>query len=273
LSPAAGGDLVRRLGTAVIALPLLLAALFLGPPWLAVAVIAAAVLLGMWEYIGLMNARGVAAEPVTGALVLAAVFTQVAYGWPALSVWPAAALLAVASLLWQDGDFEARVRGAAVTLLGSVYLGGLGGCMAGLMLLAPTSAGAWRLVLLMAIIMVSDSAAYFAGRAFGQRKMAPTISPGKTWEGAFAGLIGGVIGALAVRILGLHDLPPVHASVLGALVAGVGMAGDLAESLLKRWAGVKDSGSLFPGHGGMLDRLDSLLFGAPVLYYYFSLAR
>jgi phosphatidate cytidylyltransferase len=273
LSPAAGGDLVRRLGTAVIALPLLLAALFLGPPWLAVAVIAAAVLLGMWEYIGLMNARGVAAEPVTGALVLAAVFTQVAYGWPPLSVWPAAALLAAASLLWQDGDFDARLRGTGCTLLGSTYLGGLGGAMAGLALLAPAADGPWRVVLLMAIIMVSDSAAYFAGRALGQRKMAPSISPGKTWEGAIAGLMGGVIGALAVRVLGLHGLPPVDAAVLGVLVAGVGMAGDLAESLLKRWAGVKDSGGLFPGHGGMLDRLDSLLFGAPVLYYYFSLAR
>jgi phosphatidate cytidylyltransferase len=82
-----------------------------------------------------------------------------------------------------------------------------------------------------------------------------------------------VLGALAVRALGLPHLPAPHAAVLGLLVATVGTAGDLAESLLKRWAGVKDSGRLFPGHGGMLDRLDSLLFGAPVLYYYFSLAR
>jgi len=234
-------------------------------------VIAAAVLLGMWEFMGLMNARGIAAEPVTGALVLAAVFTQVAYGWPTLPVWPAAALLALASLLWQGGDFEARLSTSAATLLGSVYLGGLGGAMAGLALLAPVGDGPWRVVLLMAVIMVADSAAYFAGRAFGRRKMAPSISPAKTWEGAAAGLMGGVLGALAVRALGLHRLPALDAAVLGALVAAVGMAGDLAESLLKRWAGVKDSGTLFPGHGGMLDRLDSLLFGAPILYYYFSL--
>jgi phosphatidate cytidylyltransferase len=273
LSPGPGSDLARRLATAAVALPLLLGALFLGPPWLTVAIVAAAALLGMWEFMGLMSARGLSAEPVTGALVLAAVFTQVAYGWPALSLWPAAALLAVGSLLWQKGEFAQRVSASAGTLLGAVYLGGLGGAMAGLALLPPVSAGPWRLVLLLAIIMVADSAAYFAGRALGRNKLAPSISPAKTWEGAAAGLLGGVVGALAVRALGLRGLPVLDAAVLGVLVAAVGTAGDLAESLLKRWAGVKDSGRLFPGHGGMLDRLDSLLFGAPVLYYYFNLAR
>jgi phosphatidate cytidylyltransferase len=273
LSPVSGADLLRRVGTAVVVLPLVLAALFLGPAWLAVAVLAAAVLLGMWEFLELMAARGLAAEPVTGALVLAGVFTQVAYGWPPSTLWPAAALLAVAALLWHKGEFAGRVAAVAGTLLGAVYLGGLGGAMAGLRLLPPLGSGPWRLVLLLAIIMVADSAAYFAGSAFGRHKLAPSISPGKTWEGALAALGGGILGALAVRALGLPELPAAHAVALGALVAAVGTVGDLAESLLKRWAGVKDSGRLFPGHGGMLDRLDSLLFGAPVLYYYFSIAR
>ena len=82
-------------------------------------------------------------------------------------------------------------------------------------------------------------------------------------------MVGGVLGALAVRALGLPEIPVAHAAVLGGVVAAMGIVGDLDESLLKRWAGVKDSGTLFPGHGGMLDRLDSLLFGAAVLYYYF----
>jgi phosphatidate cytidylyltransferase len=92
-------------------------------------------------------------------------------------------------------------------------------------------------------------------------------------EGSFGGLLGGVAGALVVRAVGLHELPALHAAGLGALVAASGVAGDLFESLLKRWAGAKDSGALFPGHGGMLDRLDSLLFGAPVLYYYFRVVH
>ena len=273
MSPGPGSDLARRLATAAVAIPLLLAALFLGPPWLVVALVASAVLLGMWEYMGLMSARGLVPEPITGALALAGVFTQVAYGWPAFPLWPLAALVAVGALLWQKGDFAARVGASAGTLLGAVYLGGLGGAMAALALLPPVASGPWRVVMLLALMMVADSAAYFAGRALGRHKMAPSISPGKTWEGAAAGLLGGVVGALGVRAAGLPDLPLADTVALGALVAAVGAAGDLAESLLKRWAEVKDSGHLFPGHGGMLDRLDSLLFGAPVLYYYFSLAR
>jgi phosphatidate cytidylyltransferase len=85
--------------------------------------------------------------------------------------------------------------------------------------------------------------------------------------------VGGVLGALAVQRLALPGLPPLHAAGLGLAVSAMGTLGDLEESLLKRWAGVKDSGRFFPGHGGMLDRLDSLLFGAPVLYYYFQYLR
>jgi phosphatidate cytidylyltransferase len=153
--------------------------------------------------------------------------------------------------------------------LGAVYLGALGGTIAALITLAPPGVGPWRVVLLLTIIMVSDSFAFFVGHAWGRRRLAPTVSPGKTVEGAFGGLVGGVVGALAVRYLGLPSLPMSHAIVLGVAVAALGIVGDLDESLLKRWAGVKDSGTLFPGHGGMLDRIDSLLFGAPVLYYYF----
>jgi phosphatidate cytidylyltransferase len=128
-------------------------------------------------------------------------------------------------------------------------------------------------MLLLTTIMTGDSAALFVGTAVGRHKMAPRISPGKTWEGLAGGLAGSVAGALVVRQVALRWLPLSHAVVLALLVALAGTAGDLAESLLKRWAGVKDSGALFPGHGGMLDRLDSLLMGAPVLYYYLLYAR
>jgi phosphatidate cytidylyltransferase len=157
--------------------------------------------------------------------------------------------------------------------MAAAYLGGLGGSIAALRVLPPAELGPWRLLLLLAIVMGADTAAFFVGSAVGRHKLAPAISPGKTVEGLFGGLAGGVIGALAVRWAGLRALPLGHAVALGLGVAALGTAGDLAESLLKRWAGVKDSGRLFPGHGGMLDRLDSLLFAGPVLYYYFVLAR
>ena len=121
--------------------------------------------------------------------------------------------------------------------------------------------------------MAADTAAFFVGHAFGRHPLASRVSPGKTVEGAVGGVLGGVAGALAVRALGLPGLPFAPAAALGVGVAVLGIVGDLVESLIKRWAGVKDSGALFPGHGGMLDRIDSLLFGAPVLYYYFLYFR
>lgn len=115
---------------------------------------------------------------------------------------------------------------------------------------------------------LADTGAYFAGRAFGRRKLFPRISPKKTWEGAFGGMAGAVFGAWCVQQLVLPDLATIHVVVLGAAVAWIGVAGDLVESMMKRSFGVKDSGSILPGHGGMLDRLDGVLFTAPFLWLY-----
>lgn len=123
----------------------------------------------------------------------------------------------------------------------------------------------------------SDTAAYFIGKAFGRHRMAPRISPGKTWEGAAAGIIGGV----AVSLLFIIDWPlqlPIYAweaVLLGVLISVFGQIGDLVESMLKRYAGVKESGSLMPGHGGLLDRIDSILFAgvAVHVYYFFFVAQ
>jgi phosphatidate cytidylyltransferase len=182
---------------------------------------------------------------------------------------PLVVVLLLAFALGRGADFES-VTAAAATLLGAVYVGALGGTIAALRILPPIEQGAWRVVLLLVVQVFSDSFAFFVGHAIGRRRLAPGISPSKSVEGALGGLVGGVIGALGVRAVGLPALPLAHAAGLGAVVALMGIVGDLDESLLKRWAGVKDSGTLFPGHGGMLDRLDSLLFGAPVLYYYFQ---
>jgi phosphatidate cytidylyltransferase len=257
-------------GTALVALPALLAAFFLGPPWLGVAVVAAALAVGLREFEALLRARGMKPMRHVGLLLAAALFLDVVSpGWLPVPFVPLGALLLLTFTLWRGADFES-VTAAAATLLGAVYLGALGGTIASLRVLDPVEEGAWRLVLLLGIQVFSDSVAFFVGHAFGRRRLAPTVSPGKSVEGAIGGLAGGVLGAFAVRAAGLPDLPALHAGGLGIAVAAMGIVGDLDESLLKRWAGVKDSGRLFPGHGGMLDRLDSLLFGAPVLYYYFQ---
>lgn len=267
-------DLGPRVATAAVGLPLLLAGLLLGPPILGVAMVAAAVLLGASELFTLLATGGIAPSRALGFLLVAAVFVDVARPgiFPA-SAWPVVALVTMGAMLIRSRDIALAVPAGAATLLGAAYLGGLGGSIAALRVLPPLELGPWRMLLLLAIVMGADTAAFFVGSALGRRKLAPAISPGKTVEGLIGGLAGGVLGALAVRWAGLHSLPLGHAVWLGLGVAALGTAGDLAESLLKRWAGVKDSGRLFPGHGGMLDRLDSLLFAGPVLYYYFVQAR
>jgi phosphatidate cytidylyltransferase len=264
-------NLGRRVATALVALPLLVATLLLGPAWLVVAVVGTALAVGQLEFFSLLRARGMRPMPLTGFLLAAAVFLHVlAPGWLPFPVAPLGALLLLGGTLWRGSDRES-VSAAAATLLGALYLGALGGTIAALRVVAPLEEGGWRLLLLLAILVLADSFAFFVGHAVGRRPLAPAVSPGKTVEGALGGLLGGLLGALAVRQLGgLPGLPALDAAGLGVAVAAMGIVGDLDESLLKRWAGVKDSGTLFPGHGGMLDRLDSLLFGAPVLYYYFQ---
>jgi phosphatidate cytidylyltransferase len=260
----------------VVALPLLFAAFFLGPTWLGVGIVALALLAGLVEFFALLRARGLRPMRRTGLVLAAAMFVDVSLpGWHGIPVWPLAALMLLTVTLLPGRALEESVPAAGMTLLGAVYLGALGGTVAALHLLPPAGSGAWRILLLLGIVMAADTCAFFVGHAVGRHRLAPALSPGKTVEGAIGGLAGGVAGALTVRQLGLPalPLPLVDAAVLGAVVAGLGVVGDLDESLLKRWAGVKDSGTLFPGHGGALDRLDSLLFGAPVLYYYFSIAR
>jgi phosphatidate cytidylyltransferase len=268
------GDLARRLATAAVGIPLLALALFWGPPIAIVLLTAVAAAIGLWEFYVLLAARGFAPLRTTGFLLATAFFLQTVR--PALippAVVPVAALAVLLAMLTRAGDVPNSVVSAAGTLLGAAYVGGLGGTIAALRLAPIEKGGPWVEMLLLTTVMAADSAALFVGSAIGRHKLAPRISPGKTWEGLVGGVGGGILGALIVRHFGLGWMPLTHAIVLAAIVVLAGVAGDLAESLLKRWAGVKDSGALFPGHGGMLDRLDSLLFGAPVLYYYLIYAR
>jgi phosphatidate cytidylyltransferase len=128
--------------------------------------------------------------------------------------------------------------------------------------------GGMTVMAVFASIWICDSAAYFAGRAMGKHKLFVRVSPNKTWEGAIAGCAAGVLAFVAARALVLPYMGVAQALVCGAIVGVFGQLGDLAESLLKRDAGVKDSSALIPGHGGVLDRFDSLLFVAPLVFVY-----
>lgn len=132
----------------------------------------------------------------------------------------------------------------------------------------PGEEGSDLLLLLFLCVILADTAAYYGGRALGRHKMAPELSPKKTWEGAIAGIVASVLAALTGHLWFYQRLPLGHALALGTVLGLAAIAGDLAESMVKRAAGVKDASRLLPGHGGVLDRTDSLIFSAPILYYY-----
>ena len=175
----------------------------------------------------------------------------------------------VLSLIWlllrprKEGAF----LGWAWTIAGIIYIGWL---MSHLVALRGLDDGRNWVFLALLANFGSDTAAYFAGRALGKHKLAPNISPGKTWEGTIAGFLGAIIISLLFIIPSPLSLPLVYwqAIILGLLISVFGQLGDLVESLLKRNMGVKDSGRLLPGHGGALDRIDSVVFAGVVVYYY-----
>jgi len=169
------------------------------------------------------------------------------------------ALLAAAML--QRGSLEQAPRSAA---LGALAWGYAGLLPAAVVALRVREDAGWQwVVLLFVVTWANDTFAYFTGRFLGKRPLAPRISPKKTWEGLWGGAAGSVGGALAVKFLFLPGLSVRAAVVVGAGAAVLGPIGDLSESMLKRAAGVKDSGRIIPGHGGLLDRIDAVLFVAP----------
>ena len=248
-------------------------AVWLAPSWLFFLVAEAVLLLAFTEYARLAAACGVPIPAVAAgaATMLASVgITSTAWaddrvvgtaiGLDSVLMSAFVALGAMTLVSWR-GDRDALGRTAAA-LFPSLYLGLPIGAMVSVRALR----GREALFLLMLTVIVSDTAQYYTGRLAGRVLLAPAISPKKTVEGAIGGF---VFGALTLAVVGAWWLPGTRAGLrvlLGVAVVALGIAGDLFESMLKRSAGVKDSSSLIPGHGGMLDRIDALLFAAPVYY-------
>ena len=271
--------LMQRVATALVLLPLLLAAIWWLPTPALYAVFSLIGVLIAWEWAGLM--RFSSAAPKLPKLMYAAL-TGVLLGavWWLVQLQPELWLaLAGISLLWwivaftlvrgYPKNFETHAPGKlAMALIGQVLV--LPTILALAMLHAGGAdephAGTWRLLYVFFLIFAADTGAYFAGRRFGKRKLAPLVSPGKSIEGAIGGLLLCAVWActagIAIFAPGGKTVPFVLVSMA---VAAVSILGDLTESMFKRAAGVKDSGTLLPGHGGFLDRVDSLLAAAPMM--------
>lgn len=194
--------------------------------------------------------------------------------WPSLiSEQTALLLTVVGSLLLpllSRWDTSRALTDSAVLAFGMLYVGFT---MGHLLRTRALEGGEFLVFFIVLTTWAGDTGAYYVGTLFGRRKLTPTISPNKTVEGLIGGLACSVLTAFAARAWFLPSFTTVDCVTLGLLLAAVGLAGDLAESAMKRSAGVKDSGGLLPGHGGMLDRLDSLLFTAPAFYYYVTLVK
>ncbi len=167
--------------------------------------------------------------------------------------------------LFRIRKIEDAAHEVAYALLALIYIPFL---LMHLVMLRQTQYGVQWLLVLMLIVMTNDSAAYYTGSTFGRNKLYPLVSPKKSVEGALGGLAGSMCGTLLAMFTFFPQLTLPDALVTAVVIGVIGQAGDLFESLLKRSFGVKDSGTIFPGHGGVLDRLDSVLFAAPATYYY-----
>lgn len=257
---------MTRVLSALLLLPVVLGTVWFLPPLATLLLAEVAVLLGVLEFARLADRLG---APFPRAVPAAAALSGcAAVGWGApVEIVLLAALLAVAALAVGTGRIgPATLPGVAAALMAPVYLG----LPLGTFVAVRMTEGREAALLLMLAIMASDTAQYYGGRGFGRRPLAPIISPNKTVEGAVAGLVA---APLVLVGLGRRWLAPVGDGwlvTIGLVVALAGLVGDLFESLLKRSAAVKDTSGLIPGHGGLLDRLDSWLFAAPV---YFVLLR
>jgi phosphatidate cytidylyltransferase len=255
---------VTRVVSGAVLLSLAVALVWLASDAIFFVVAELLLVLALVEYAGLARASGLVlplAPAGAAAMLTAAAFTRMLPA--ALDVVLMSALVALGAVsltLWRGGRDALAV--AASSLFPALYLG----LPVGAMIAIRESRGRAALFLLILTVSASDTAQYYSGRAFGRQPLAPAISPKKTVEGAAGGLL---FGAIALAVIGIWWLPAVPAWVRATLGIGVvvlGIAGDLFESMLKRSAGVKDSSALIPGHGGILDRIDALLFAAPMYY-------
>jgi len=253
--------LKRRVITAAIGIPIMLALIYWGG-W--VLAIATAILstVGIYEMDHMFRSRTLVFFPRIGALwAWAAIFAQAAH-WPLLPVLVAgltATVLAAVVLGREANSFE----GAMTTTWASLYVGVL---LSFLLLLRTLDHGRRLTFGFFVVIWITDAMAFFMGRKFGRRKLLPHVSPGKTWVGTLSGFFSAMVAGMLLS--GWLSLGEWQGALFGAVISVSGQIGDLLESQFKRYAGVKDSGGLLPGHGGFLDRFDSVLLALPLAYYF-----
>ena len=233
------------------------------PSWIVLILACVIAAVAIVEFVSLVQST---APPVSrGVTVIATLAVCVAAAWPYPALGPvimAVVLVQAALAVAQAGVGADTVSRVSVSVFGPLYVGLPPGAIAGV----HWTAGRAAALILIAVIAISDTAQYYTGRLAGRRPLAPALSPKKTVEGAVGGLVAGSLALIVLGHWGWPDTPLWLRASLGIALVLLGITGDLFESMLKRGIGVKDSSALIPGHGGVLDRIDSVLFAAPVYY-------
>lgn len=270
--------MLARIVTGVVGLPIVIALVFYrgGVPFAFLAGFLAVV--GVLEFYSGTRKIGVRPRLILGVLVVTVVVGSAFrenYSTAAPIYAGLLTFMLVLTLVLELFQKDRRpLANVGVTVLGALYVGWLFSYLVRIRGLpgeitiwgVQSEKGAWLVAFVILVTWTCDTGAYFAGRAFGKKKMAPSLSPGKTFEGSLGGLLSSIVLAVVLGLI--MRLPIGHAFILGGLIGILGQMGDLVESSFKREIGIKDFGAMLPGHGGTLDRFDSILFTGPMVYYY-----
>ncbi|HJP91062.1 MAG TPA: phosphatidate cytidylyltransferase [Pyrinomonadaceae bacterium] len=266
---------MKRILTAVAVLPFLIASILISSLWwVFVLLAAAAMIVGLWEFYFLAKRLQLKPDPTAGFVAGAALLTIALQNQLLLNLLLVQFVIIVLTIVTlvtatlRGAPFDKLLASVGATILGVLYVPLLGSHLVSIRTGFNPTLSAHLLSFFFLVLMGADAGAYYVGRALGKRKLAPSISPGKTWEGAAGGLVAALGFAALAHFWFFRELPLKYTLPLAAVMTVVGVLGDLVESALKRGAGAKDAANILPGHGGILDRLDSLLFNAPLIYYF-----
>ncbi|MBI2877867.1 MAG: phosphatidate cytidylyltransferase [Candidatus Tectomicrobia bacterium] len=258
---------MQRVLTAAVLLPIVILLIQKAPPFYLFLFLCLLILLGLSELFSMLAHKQQACYPLPGLILgglLPLAFFQAQGEWIHL-ILTAAPITLLIGQLFSPQDFRESLQGIANTLFAILYISW---SLSHFLPLRELEDGRGYIFLILLVIWFGDTAAYYVGRTWGRHPLAKRISPKKTVEGAVGGLLGGLLGAWIAHLGFLSSWSAPHCLLLGLGLNALGQLGDLGESLIKRGLEVKDSGSLLPGHGGVLDRVDSLLFATPAMYYY-----
>lgn len=243
-----------------------------GHPYIFDLTVGLVALFALYEFLILGRKKGYDIPVALCLLICAFIIAAFVLEHVSVEMGMFATLLVIpASYVFRNVSVDDALPSSAVAVLGTMYVGMLAGSLVRLRNDFPE--GPKLVFFLLLVVWLGDAGAYYVGKRFGKRALSPRISPKKTVEGGIGGIAASVITAVVIQQTFFNEFPLLHAIIIGIVLSIAGVIGDLAESLWKRSAAVKDSGTLIPGHGGFLDRFDSILFTAPILYVYWAFSK